>query len=423
MRNKPEVLAPANSLEVLKTAVEYGADAVYIGGEMYGLRAKAKNFSAEDMKKGIAYAHERGKKVYVTANITAHNRDLEGVRAYFHELKEIRPDALIISDPGVFTIAMEVCPEIDIHISTQSNNVNYMTFRFWKEQGATRVVTARELSLEEIGDIRKNIPDDFEIETFVHGAMCISYSGRCLLSHYFTGRDANLGACTHPCRWKYYIMEEKRPGEFLPVEENERGTYIFNSKDLCMIEHIPELVNAGIDSFKIEGRMKTALYVAVVSRTYRQAIDDYFEDPQKYIDNIPYYKKEIAKCTYRQFTTGFFFGPTTHDSQIYDNNTYVKGYEYLGTIHESLEDGRGVFEQKNKFSVGDEVEIMKPTGENIVTKVLSMQDEKGENVDSCPHPGQRITLQTECTLQEYDIIRKEKEVSGDECEGGSACHS
>ena len=423
MRNKPEVLAPANSLEVLKTAVEYGADAVYIGGEMYGLRAKAKNFSAEDMKKGIAYAHERGKKVYVTANITAHNRDLEGVRAYFHELKEIRPDALIISDPGVFTIAKEVCPEIDIHISTQSNNVNYMTFRFWKEQGATRVVTARELSLEEIGDIRKNIPDDFEIETFVHGAMCISYSGRCLLSHYFTGRDANLGACTHPCRWKYYIMEEKRPGEFLPVEENERGTYIFNSKDLCMIEHIPELVNAGIDSFKIEGRMKTALYVAVVSRTYRQAIDDYFEDPQKYIDNIPYYKKEIAKCTYRQFTTGFFFGPTTHDSQIYDNNTYVKGYEYLGTIHESLEDGRGVFKQKNKFSVGDEVEIMKPTGENIVTKVLSMQDEKGENVDSCPHPGQRITLQTECTLQEYDIIRKEKEVSGDECEGGSACHS
>lgn len=423
MRNKPEVLAPANSLEVLKTAVEYGADAVYIGGEMYGLRAKAKNFSAEDIKKGIAYAHERGKKVYVTANITAHNRDLEGVRAYFHELKEIRPDALIISDPGVFTIAKEVCPEIDIHISTQSNNVNYMTFRFWKEQGATRVVTARELSLEEIGDIRKNIPDDFEIETFVHGAMCISYSGRCLLSHYFTGRDANLGACTHPCRWKYYIMEEKRPGEFLPVEENERGTYIFNSKDLCMIEHIPELVNAGIDSFKIEGRMKTALYVAVVSRTYRQAIDDYFEDPQKYIDNIPYYKKEIAKCTYRQFTTGFFFGPTTHDSQIYDNNTYVKGYEYLGTIHESLEDGRGVFEQKNKFSVGDEVEIMKPTGENIVTKVLSMQDEKGKNVDSCPHPGQRITLQTECTLQEYDIIRKEKEVSGDECEGGSACHS
>ena len=423
MRKKPEVLAPANSLEVLKTAVEYGADAVYIGGEMYGLRAKAKNFSAEDMKKGIEYAHKRGKKVYVTANITAHNRDLEGVRTYFRELKEIRPDALIISDPGVFTIAREVCPEIDIHISTQSNNVNYMTFRFWKDQGATRVVTARELSLEEIGDIRRNIPEEFEIETFVHGAMCISYSGRCLLSHYFTGRDANLGACTHPCRWKYYIMEEKRPGEFLPVEENERGTYIFNYKDLCMIEHIPELVRAGIDSFKIEGRMKTALYVAVVSRTYRQAIDDYFEDPQKYKERIPYYKKEIAKCTYRQFTTGFFFGPTTHDSQIYDNNTYVKGYEYLGTIHEKLPDGQGVFEQKNKFCVGDEVEIMKPNGENVVTKVLSMEDEKGQKVDSCPHPGQRIRLRVECELQEYDIIRKEKEVNEDECEGGSPCHS
>lgn len=406
---KPEILAPANSLEVLKTAVEYGADAVYIGGEMYGLRAKAKNFSAEDMKKGIEYAHSRGKKVYVTANITAHNRDLEGVRDYFYELKEIGPDALIISDPGVFSIAREVCPEIDIHISTQSNNVNYMTFRFWKDQGAVRVVTARELSLEEIGDIRDNIPEDLEIETFVHGAMCISYSGRCLLSNYFTGRDANLGVCTHPCRWKYYIMEEKRPGEYLPVEENERGTYIFNSKDLCMIEHIPELVKAGIDSFKIEGRMKTALYVAVVSRTYRKALDDYFEDPEKYEKNIPYYKEEIAKCTYRQFTTGFFFGPTSHESQIYDHNTYVKGYVYLGMISCVDSDGSGVFEQKNKFSVGDEVEIMKPTGENIRTKVLALRDEDGNEMESCPHPGQSITICTECTLEPFDIIRKEGE--------------
>ena len=406
---KPEILAPANSLEVLKTAVEYGADAVYIGGEMYGLRAKAKNFSTEDMKKGIEYAHSRGKKVYVTANITAHNRDLEGVRDYFYELKDIGPDALIISDPGVFYIAREVCPEIDIHISTQSNNVNCMTFRFWKDQGAVRVVTARELSLEEIGDIRDNIPEDLEIETFVHGAMCISYSGRCLLSNYFTGRDANLGACTHPCRWKYYIMEEKRPGEYLPVEENERGTYIFNSKDLCMIEHIPELVKAGIDSFKIEGRMKTALYVAVVSRTYRKALDDYFEDPEKYEKNISYYKEEIAKCTYRQFTTGFFFGPTSHESQIYDHNTYVKGYVYLGMISCVDSDGSGVFEQKNKFSVGDEVEIMKPSGENIRTKVLALRDEDGNEMESCPHPGQSITICTECTLEPFDIIRKEGE--------------
>lgn len=407
-RRKPEILAPASSLEVLETAVEYGADAVYIGGEMYGLRAKARNFSAEDMKKGIDYAHQRGKKVYVTANITAHNRDLEGVRGYFRELREIKPDALIISDPGVFSVAREVCPEIDVHISTQSNNVNYLTFRFWKEQGATRVVTARELSIKEIGEIRENIPEDMEIETFVHGAMCISYSGRCLLSNYFTGRDANLGACTHPCRWKYYIMEEKRPGEYLPVEENERGTYIFNSKDLCMIEHIPELVEAGIDSFKIEGRMKTALYVAVVSRTYRKALDDYFLDPELYQKNIPYYKEEIAKCTYRQFTTGFFFGPTSHETQIYDHNTYVKGYVYLGMIRKVTEDGMGVFEQKNKFSVGETVEIMKPNGENIRTKVLALYDEDGNEMESCPHPAQQIVIRTECPLSPFDIIRREE---------------
>ena len=323
---KPELLVPASSLEVLKVAVMYGADAVYIGGEMYGLRAKAKNFSKEDMKAGIDFAHQHGKRVFVTANITAHNRDLDGVRVYFEELKEMEPDALIISDPGVFAIAKQVCPGTEVHISTQANNVNYMTYLFWQQQGAKRVVSARELSLEEIKQIRQNIPDGLEIETFVHGAMCISYSGRCLLSNYFTGRDANLGACTHPCRWKYYIMEESRPGEYLPVEENERGTYIFNSKDLCMIEHIPDLVEAGIDSFKIEGRMKTALYVADVARTYRQAIDDYFQSPSLYESRKEYYMQEISKCTYRQFTTGFFYGPATHDTQIYDNNTYVQGY-------------------------------------------------------------------------------------------------
>lgn len=403
---KPEILAPANSLEVLKTAVEYGADAVYIGGEMYGLRAKAKNFSTEDMKKGIEYAHSRGKKVYVTANITAHNRDLEGVRDYFYELKDIGPDALIISDPGVFSIAREVCPEIDIHISTQSNNVNCMTFRFWKDQGAVRVVTARELSLEEIGDIRDNIPEDLEIETFVHGAMCISYSGRCLLSHYFTGRDANLGACTHPCRWRYHIVEETRPGEYMPIEENERGTYIFNSKDLCMIEHIPELAAAGIDSFKIEGRMKTALYVAVVARTYRQAVDDYFEDPDKYKERLPYYREEIAKCTYRQFTTGFFFGPTDHETQIYDNNTYVRGYTYLGRVDEVTEDGLAVFDQKNKFSAGDEIELMMPEGENITALVERMYNEYGE-VDSCPHPGERIWIRLSEPVRAGVILRQE----------------
>lgn len=405
---KPELLIPSSSLEVLKVAVVYGADAVYIGGEMFGLRAKAKNFTLEDMKEGIAFAHQYNKKVYVTANITAHNKDLEGVREYFEELKEIKPDALIISDPGVFAIAQNVCPEIEVHISTQANNVNYETYRFWYTLGARRVVSARELSLEEIAGIRKNIPDDLEIETFIHGAMCISYSGRCLLSNYFTGRDANLGACTHPCRWKYYIVEESRPGEYLPIEENERGTYIFNSKDLCMIEHIPDLVQAGIDSFKVEGRMKTALYVASVTRTYRKAIDDYFEDPALYKEQLSYYKEEISKCTYRQYTTGFFYGPTTSETQIYDSNTYIREYSYLGIVKEVLEGGIAVIEQRNKFCVGEIVEIMKPAGDNLITKVEKIMDENGVEMECCPHPKQKVLVDFGVEIEVFDLIRRKE---------------
>ena len=406
---KPELLVPAGSLEVLKVAVLYGADAVYIGGDMYGLRARAKNFSLEDMKEGIAFAHKHGARVHVTANITAHNGDLEGIKKYFKELKDFgddRPDALIISDPGVFSLAREICPEIDIHISTQANNVNYQTYLFWQRMGAKRVVSARELSLAEIKEIREHIPEDFEIESFIHGAMCISHSGRCLLSNYFTGRDANRGACTHPCRWKYYIMEEKRPGEYLPVEENERGTYIFNSKDLCMIEHIPELVDAGINSFKIEGRMKTALYVALVARTYRMAIDDYFEDPAKYESKKSYYMDEIAKCTFRQYTTGFYFGPTTHESQIYDNNTYVTNYVFLGIITEVDEDGFSWFEQKNKFSVGDEIEIMKQNGENLTAKVLEMVDDEKRPIENCPHASCMVGIKLDVPTEGYNLMRK-----------------
>ena len=313
---KPELLVPASSLEVLKIAVAFGADAVYIGGEAFGLRAKAKNFSYEEMAEGIRFAHERQVKVYVTANILAHNGDLLGVRAYFEELKELKPDALIISDPGIFMIAREVCPQIEVHISTQANNTNYQTFRFWHQLGAARIVCARELSLQEIGEIRKQIPQDLEIEAFVHGAMCISYSGRCLLSSFLTGRDANRGACTHPCRWNYAVMEETRPGEYFPVYENERGTYIFNSKDLCMVEHIPQLIEAGIDSFKIEGRMKAALYVATVARTYRRAIDDYFQSQEQYRAHVSWYQKQVTGCTYRPFTTGFFFGKPDENTQI-----------------------------------------------------------------------------------------------------------
>ena len=407
MARHPELLIPASSLEVLKVAVIFGADAVYIGGEAFGLRAKAKNFSMDEMREGIAFAHEHDVKVYVTANILAHNNDLDGVRTYFEELKEVKPDGLIIADPAIFEIAGEVCPEIERHISTQANNTNYGTYNFWHKLGATRVVTARELSLEEIKEIRANIPEDLEIETFIHGAMCISYSGRCLLSNYLVGRDANQGACTHPCRWKYSIVEETRPGEYMPVFENERGTYIFNSKDLCMIEHIPEILEAGVDSLKIEGRMKTALYVATVARTYRKAIDDFQKDPELYRKNMPWYLEQISNCTYRQFTTGFFFGKPDETSQIYDSNTYVIEYTYLGIIGEE-KDGMYRIEQRNKFSVGETIEVMKPNGDNIEVIVKRIVTEDGVEQESAPHPKQVLYVDLGIKVDEYDILRRQE---------------
>ena len=336
---RPELLIPASNLEVLKVAVMFGADAVYIGGEAFGLRAKAKNFSKDDMAAGIRFAHEHGVRVHVTVNILAHNDDLEGVREYLCELKELKPDALIIADPAIFEMAKEICPDIERHVSTQANNTNYGTYNFWWKQGAKRVVSARELSLKEISEIRKYIPEEMEIESFIHGAMCISYSGRCLLSNFFTGRDANQGACTHPCRWKYAVVEEKRPGQYMPVYENERGTYIFNSKDLCMIEHIPEMIEAGIDSFKIEGRMKTALYVGEVD---------------------------------------------------------AEGYCRI--------------EQRNKFSVGETIEIMKPDGQNIETVVRAIINEDGETQESAPHSKQVLYIELDKKAEKYDILRRAEDI-------------
>lgn len=407
--NKPELLVPAGSLPVLKVAVLYGADAVYIGGEAFSLRANAHNFTLEEMREGVRFAHERNVRVFVTANIFAHNQDLEECRAYFHDLKDMGIDALIISDPGIFQLAKEILPEVEIHISTQANNTNYGTYRFWHELGATRVVCARELSLEEIRQLRGQIPAEMEIEAFIHGAMCISYSGRCLLSAYLTGRSANWGDCTHPCRWKYALVEETRPGQYMPVVENDRGTFIMNSKDLCMIDHIPEMIEAGINSFKIEGRMKSALYVATVARTYRMAIDDYFEDPDKYRERKDFYREEISKCTYREYTTGFFFGKPDETTQIYDESTYVKEWVYLGMIGEEKREIAGNIyyrlEQKNKFSVGDMVEIMKPSGETISAKVQDMTDADGDPIESCPHPKQIFYVDFGVSLAPYDMIR------------------
>ncbi len=403
---KPELLLPGGSLDVLKVAVLYGADAVYIGGESFGLRAKAKNFSRAEMEEGIAFAHEHGAKVYVTANIFAHDADLDGAAAYFRELSEIGPDAVLVADPGMFMLAKRNAPNLELHISTQANNTNYETCLFWHELGAKRIVTARELSLREIKDIRAHIPDELEIESFVHGAMCISYSGRCLLSSYLAGRDANRGLCTHPCRWKYAVMEETRPGEYMPIEENERGTFIFNSKDLCMIEHLPDLYEAGIDSFKIEGRMKTALYVATAARTYRLAMDAYERDPKEYEEKLPWFREQIADCTYRKFTTGFFYGRPDQEDQIYDNNTYVNNYTFLGIVREIDGNGDAVTEQKNKFCVGDTIEIMKPDGRNVVTKVLALHDGEGQPMDSAPHPKQELHIRLEAEAEPWDILRR-----------------
>ena len=394
---KIELLCPASSLEVLKIAVIYGADAVYIGGEAFGLRAKAKNFSMEEMAEGVAFAHAHGVRVYVTANILAHNYDLDGVREYFtelHNMKPDRPDALIIADPAVFMIAKEVCPEIERHVSTQANNTNYGTYQFWWNLGASRVVTARELSLKEIKEIRGHIDDRMEIETFVHGAMCISYSGRCLLSNYFTGRDANKGACTHPCRWKYSVVEEKRPGEYLPVYENERGTYIFNSKDLCMIEHIPEMVGAGIASAKIEGRMKTIFYVATVVRVYREAIDAYYADPENYRFRQEWLD-ELCKVSNRHFTTGFFLGKTDETAQNYESSAYIRDYDFIGIVREYDEaSGYAIVEQRNNFKKGQEIEVFGPGSAGFFSQTVEeMYDAKsGEPIDVAPHAQQLVRV-------------------------------
>ena len=406
-KKKPELLMPAGSLPVLRTAVDFGADAVYIGGDIFSLRAKAVNFSNRDMAAGIAYAHEHGKKVYVTVNITAHNGDLEGMKEYLAELEKIGPDGLIISDPGVFLLAKEYAPSIERHISTQANNTNYLTYRFWYDQGATRVVSARELSIEEIRELCANIPEDMEIESFVHGAMCISYSGRCLLSNYLTGRDANLGECTHPCRWRYYLMEETRPGEYMPVVENDRGTFIFNSKDLCMVDHIDDLVNAGISSYKCEGRMKSALYVATVTRAYRNAIDDYFSDPALYEKNKATYLEEVGKCTNRRFYTGFYYGKPSAEAMVYGDSTYVKEYVYYGTIEENVNDDKTcIITQKNKFCVGDSLEVLEP-GPVIprFVKVLSITSEDGTSMESCPHAGQKLTVTFDGPVKKGCLLR------------------
>lgn len=406
---KPELLAPAGNLEKLKVAFAYGADAVYMGGKQFGLRAFAGNFGEDEIQEAVAYAHSIGKKVYITMNIFAHNDDFIGMKEYMEFLSKIEVDAVILSDPGILSLAKEVMPNIPIHMSTQANNTNWYSAKFWHDQGVKRIILARELSLNEIFEIKRNIPDTLELEAFVHGAMCISYSGRCLLSNFFTGRDANRGECAHPCRWKYSIVEEKRPGEYYPVIEDERGTYIMNSKDLCMLAHIPDLMTVGIDGLKIEGRMKSSYYVATVVNAYRKEIDAYMEKPEEYEWN-PKALDEIKKASHREFTTGFYFGKPTGQDHRYFNSHYVRGYDFVGMVKGyDQEQGLVVVEQRNPFEVGDLLEIMVPGEEYIKFHVESMFDGDKQPISRAPHPQQKVYIPFERELPKYSILRKSKE--------------
>jgi len=408
---KVELLAPAGNLEKLKMAVIYGADAVYAGGEEYGLRTYADNFSEQDLRAGIEFAHARGKKVYLTMNIIPHNEDLEGMADYVLKARDMGVDAIILSDPGVFSIVKETAPDMEIHLSTQANNTNWRSAKFWYDHGVKRIILARELSLKEIKEIRERVPEDLELEIFVHGAMCISYSGRCLLSNYMAGRDSNRGFCAHPCRWKYYLMEEKRPGEYMPVYENDRGTFIYNSKDLCMIEHIPEMLDAGVQSFKIEGRMKSSFYVATVVKAYREAIDSYYENPEEYRFD-PRWLEEVSKASHREYTTGFYFGKTTGKDQIYNTSSYIRGYDFVGLVTAyNKNTGIATVEQRNRMFTGDEIEVVRPKGNFFVQKIRSMKNADGEDIEVAPHPQMTVYMPMDREVEEYTMLRRK---SGEE---------
>ncbi len=408
MTNNIELLAPAGDLEKLKIAILYGADAVYFGGEMFGLRASARNFALDEMREGVAFAHEHKKKAYLTINIFAHNNDIDRLPDYLDSIKDIPLDAVIISDPGILTIVKEKLPDLEIHLSTQANTTNYMSAQFWHDQGVKRIVLARELSLQEINKVAESTSDTLELEAFVHGAMCISYSGRCLLSNYMTNRDANRGACSHPCRWQYYLVEEKRPGEYIPVSEDERGTYFFNSKDLCMIEHIPEIIDSGITSLKIEGRMKSIFYAAVIVSTYRKAIDAYLTSPKDYQYN-PEWKSDLEKVSHRFFTTGFNIDKPTEDDQNYQSSSYIRSYDFLGIVNSIDENGYAVVEQRNKIKKNDVIEVFGPDQEAFEMTVESLYDADNNEIESAPHAQQIFKFMPTQPVKENYMLRKKVE--------------
>ncbi|NMA86733.1 MAG: U32 family peptidase [Tissierellia bacterium] len=406
---KIELLAPAGDLEKLKMAIIYGADAVYLGGEAFGLRTASKNFTMEEIKEGVEFTHNRNKKVYVTMNIIPHNEDLDGLEEYILELYNNNIDGVIVSDPGIFSIIRRTAPDLPIHLSTQASVTNYETIMFWYELGIRRIVLARELSLKEIEEIANKIPKDLEIETFVHGAMCISYSGRCLLSNYMTGRDANMGDCAQACRWKYHLVEEKRPGEYFPVFEDEKGTFIMNSKDLCMLEYIDKLIDSGIKSFKVEGRVKSSYYVSTVIRSYRMAIDQYYKELENYKFNEKLLD-EIKKVSHRDFTTGFYFRKPTEEDQVYTTSSYIRGYDFVGLILDyDNETKLATIEQRNRMFKGDNIEIFGPNKGYFSQEIEEIWDEEGNEIDVAPHPQQIIKMKMKEEVEKFDIIRKPRE--------------
>lgn len=402
---KPELLAPAGTLEKLKFAVHYGADAVYIAGKRYGLRAFAGNFDSQQMAEGIAYAHSRQVKVYVTVNIFSHNEDLQGMEEYLHELLELGVDAIIVSDPGIIRIAREKVPDLPVHISTQANTTNWSAVQLWKDLGAERVVLARELTLPEIQEIKKRV--DIELETFVHGAMCISYSGRCLLSNYMTERDSNQGQCAQACRWNYNLVEEKRPNEFYPIQEDERGTYVFNSQDLCLLSHLPQLIETGISSLKIEGRMKSAYYVATIVRAYRNMIDACYEGAAV-SDDIHFWMEELQKVSHRPYTTGFYFGKPEKGALTLEDSQYIRPYDFIGVVQAyDAETGMATIEQRNHFVVGDVVEFFSPQYGWFEQTITEMWDKHGESITVAPHAQQIVRLAVAQPVYAMDLVRKQ----------------
>ncbi len=400
-----ELLAPAGDLEKLKYAIIYGADAVYIGGQVFGLRAAAKNFSFEDMKEGIAFAHERGKRVFLVLNIIPHNEDIHYLEKYIAEIKDLGLDAVILSDPGTFMFVKQYAPELEVHLSTQANNTNFMSANFWYNQGVKRVILARELSFDEIAEIRAKTPPALELESFIHGAMCISYSGRCLMSNYMAGRDANRGACAQPCRWEYNLVEKTRPGEYFPVEESEEGTFFFNSKDLCMIEQIPDLIRSGLDSLKIEGRMKTIYYVASIVRAYRKAIDEFYKDPEGYVYN-PEWFGELQKVSHREFTNGFYNQKPTHEDQLYTTSSYIRTYDFIGVVQSYDEEtGIAIIEQRNNFKKGDKIEIIGPDyyySEHVIEEMFDINDNL---IEVAPHAKMTVKLPLEQPVKPFYMLR------------------